>query len=280
MKKGLWSLPFVAVMVIVSCQSPVYQNPPSVSSNKVRFDANGGSGDMPDLTITANDSANLPANTFSRTGYSFTGWNTSADNSGTAYAAGATFTMGAVELTLFAQWTALSSHDVSYDGNDNSGGTVPAGGSYLSGAAVTVRGNTGGLVKTGTTFAGWNTLANGSGTDYAAGATLAMESAPVTLYAQWTSSTGNGLAIVDPPKTTVTLTGQSSFLAQNSSMKVSATASDTTDSCAWYLDGYLIQQGGMSCTVGPSLSLGAHGLVAMAGKGDTLFSASCLFTVQ
>jgi uncharacterized repeat protein (TIGR02543 family) len=280
MKKGLWSLPFIAVMVLVSCQSPVYQDLPTVNSNKVGFNANGGSGNMPDLTITTNDSAVLPANTFARSGYAFDGWNTSADSSGTSYAAGATFTMGAVAVTLYAQWTALSSYDVSYDGNENSGGTVPTASSHLSGASVTVRGNTGGLVKTGYAFAGWNTLADGSGTAFAAGATFTMGSAAVTLHAQWTSASGNGLAVVDPPKATVTLTGQSSFLAQNSIMKVSVSASDSVDSCAWYLDGYLVQQGGASCTVGPTLSIGAHGLVAIVGKGNALFSASCLFTVK
>ena len=32
---------------------------------------------------------------------------------------------------------------------------------YLAGATVTVLGNTGSLVKTGYTFTGWNTAANG-----------------------------------------------------------------------------------------------------------------------
>ena len=43
-----------------------------------------------------------------------------------------------------------------------------------SGATVTVLGNTGSLVKTGYTFAGWNTAANGSGTAYAPAATFTM----------------------------------------------------------------------------------------------------------
>ena len=40
------------------------------------------------------------------------------------------------------------------------------------GATVTVLGNTGSLVKTGYTFTGWNTAANGSGTSYTAGTRL------------------------------------------------------------------------------------------------------------
>ena len=60
-----------------------------------------------------------------------------------------------------------------------------------AGATVTVLGNTGTLVKTGYTFAGWNTAANGSGTSYIAGNTFTMGSSNVTLYAQWTESASN-----------------------------------------------------------------------------------------
>jgi uncharacterized repeat protein (TIGR02543 family) len=79
-----------------------------------------------------------------------------------------------------------SSSTVTYNGNGNTAGTAPAdAGTYASGAAVTVKGNTGNLVRTNYTFAGWNTAANGSGTTYAAGATFSMGSANITLYAIW-----------------------------------------------------------------------------------------------
>ena len=53
---------------------------------------------------------------------------------------------------------------------------------------MTVAGNTGSLVKTGNTFAGWNTAADGSGTAYAPAATFTI-SADTVLYAQWTPVT-------------------------------------------------------------------------------------------
>ena len=88
---------------------------------------------------------------------------------------------------------------VSYNDNTSTGGTVPTDGTaYVSGATVTVLGNTGSLVKTGSTFAGWNTVADGSGTSYAPAATFAIGSGNVTLYAKWTvnnytvSFTSNG----------------------------------------------------------------------------------------
>jgi uncharacterized repeat protein (TIGR02543 family) len=101
------------------------------------------------------------------------------------YAAGATFTMGTANVTLYAQWT-LIAYDVTYNGNGASGGSVPVDGStYAPGATVTVLGNTGGLTRSGYSFVGWNTAANGSGTNYAVGATFTMGAADVTLYARW-----------------------------------------------------------------------------------------------
>ena len=53
----------------------------------VRFDGNGAAAvAMADQTLTYDQAANLTANTFARKGYTFTGWNTKADGTGTAYA--------------------------------------------------------------------------------------------------------------------------------------------------------------------------------------------------
>lgn len=76
-------------------------------------------------------------------------------------------------------------YTVTYDGNGATGGTVPTDiSSYTSGAEVTVL-DKGELKKDDHTFVGWNTQANGSGADYAAGAKLTMGTANVTLYAKW-----------------------------------------------------------------------------------------------
>ena len=120
-----------------------------------------------------------------KAGNTFVGWNTQADGSGTTYASQATFVMGSANITLYARWTALPTYTVTYDGNVNTGGTAPVdANSYLQGQTVTTRG-AGTLVKTGYTFTGWNTKANGSGTAYAAGVTFAMGAANDTLHAQW-----------------------------------------------------------------------------------------------
>jgi uncharacterized repeat protein (TIGR02543 family) len=123
-----------------------------------------------------------------RIGYSFSGWNTQADGSGASYAPGSTFPMGNANVTLYAVWTALPTYTVSYDGNGNTGGSAPVDSTnYLQGATVTVLGNSGVLVKAGSSFVGWNTLANGSGTSYSQGQTFTIGSANVTLHAVWTA---------------------------------------------------------------------------------------------
>lgn len=81
----------------------------------------------------------------------------------------------------------VSTYSVTYDSNGATGGEVPTDSrAYLSGANAIVAGNIGNLEKTGYTFAGWNTAANGSGTTYQPGDFLPISNADVTLYAQWT----------------------------------------------------------------------------------------------
>ena len=70
-------------------------------NKSVTFDANSGSGSM--LAQSGSSSSALTSNSFTRTGYTFSGWNTSADGSGTAYADGASYDFAA-NLTLYAQW--------------------------------------------------------------------------------------------------------------------------------------------------------------------------------
>lgn len=82
----------------------------AVYSVTVTFDANGGSGIMNSLTAASNVSTSLTSNVFTRSGFTFTGWNTAADGTGTAYADAADVTqLAAAEyngqtITLYAQW--------------------------------------------------------------------------------------------------------------------------------------------------------------------------------
>ena len=74
---------------------------------------------------------------------------------------------------------------VAYSRNNATGGTAPVDATnYTDGQTVTVLGNTGNLERTGYTFAGWNTAADGSGTNYTEGDIFPFGGG-VTLYAKW-----------------------------------------------------------------------------------------------
>lgn len=84
------------------------------------------------------------------------------------------------------RWQDTRTYAVIYDGNGNTGGTVPIdNNSYKEGAKVTILGNIGSLTKTGYTFEGWNTVNNGTGTSYSQDDILIIGTSDVTLFAQW-----------------------------------------------------------------------------------------------
>lgn len=77
---------------------------PALAPATITFDANGGSGTAPSAISTYVGVANtIPSNSLTRTGYTFNGWNTASDGSGTAYATGSTITPSG-DVTLYAQW--------------------------------------------------------------------------------------------------------------------------------------------------------------------------------
>ena len=83
-------------------------------------------------------------------------------------------------VTLYAQWT-INSYTVTFDANGGTGSMSNQSANYNGATNLTANAFT----KTGHTFAGWNTAANGSGTSYADQASYPF-TANVTLYAQWT----------------------------------------------------------------------------------------------
>ena len=154
----------------------------------VTFFNNDGTPGSSTQSITAGTLTPLTQSTLTRAGYSFGGWNTTSSGSGTPYSDLQNVNIVSA-LNLYAQWTA-NTYTVTYDTNSSTSGTAPASQSYTTaGTALTIDSNSGTLARTGYTFAGWNTLANGSGTNYAAGATAQTFVANTTLYAKWTANT-------------------------------------------------------------------------------------------
>jgi len=78
----------------------------TINNYSVSYDGNGSDGGTTPTTQNGdyNTSVTAAASTFTRTSYSFTGWNTAANGSGTAVVAGASYTIPAANTTLYAQW--------------------------------------------------------------------------------------------------------------------------------------------------------------------------------
>jgi uncharacterized repeat protein (TIGR02543 family) len=196
-RAGLTSLCIVIALVFVTCTNPLNSEDEGGGSGSesdpetytVSYEANGAtSGTAPDeQTKTEGIDLTLATNTGSlaRTGYTFAGWNTAADGSGDDYAEGAIYTTDA-NLALYAKWTA-NQYTVSYDANGATSGTAPDEQTKNEGVDLTLATNSGNLARTGYTFAGWNTAADGSGDDYAEGAIYATD-ADLTLYAKWAAN--------------------------------------------------------------------------------------------
>ncbi len=160
----------------------------AIPNKTLTFDANDGSGTPATSTQAANVATNLTSNTFTRTGYTFAGWNTAPNGSGTAYADQASYPFAA-NGTLYAQWTAIN-RGITYSSGSHTSGSVPTdSGTYIIGNTVAILGNSGSLARTGYTFAGWTVAADGSGTVLVSGSTLTMGSANITVYAKWTANT-------------------------------------------------------------------------------------------
>lgn len=71
--------------------------------NRVTFNSNGGTGTMAVQDMVNDTATALSANTFTRTGYTFQGWNTKADGTGISYADKASIKLSS-DMTLYAQW--------------------------------------------------------------------------------------------------------------------------------------------------------------------------------
>lgn len=85
-----------------SCSASI--SVPALAPATITFNANSGSGTVPSAISTYVGVANtIPSNSLTRPGYTFNGWNTASDGSGTSYATGSTITPTG-DVTLYAQW--------------------------------------------------------------------------------------------------------------------------------------------------------------------------------
>lgn len=147
-----------------------------IGLNTVQFDGNatGVAGTM--SRQVGNTATALTTNTLTRPGYSFGGWTSAADGTGTAYTDAASYPF-TDSTTLYAKWNPIS-YTVAYDSQKGSSVT---GGAYTIGSAITLPAAP---TRSGFTFAGWFAASTGGtslGTTYSPAGT-----GNITLYAQWT----------------------------------------------------------------------------------------------
>ena len=143
---------------------------------------NKTTGTTPGTTV-GHGTVNLAGNSgnMTRNGYVLTGWNTHANGQGTHYDLSETYNLTG-DVTLYAEWTAIE-YTIIYDGNNNTSGSAP---SHTVGfGSVNLANSHGTLARTGYTFGGWNTQADGLGITHPLGDTYDL-TADVTLYAIWT----------------------------------------------------------------------------------------------
>ena len=190
----------------------------------VTYDVNGGTG-MPakadshdlyqissgvcstgDVYSSGTNVTVAAAGTMEKEGYVLLGWSTDSTRTAedfdtstqTDYALGGTLSNLTEDTTLYAVWQKKA--HILYDLNGGSGTlTDPSGlitigsGQFSTGDIYTVGtdavlSNGTGISYTGYTLTGWNTKADGTGTEYALRATLTNLPGDVTLYAQWSGT--------------------------------------------------------------------------------------------
>ncbi len=148
----------------------------------VTYDANGGSNTPTDSNSPYNDGATvtvLGTGGMTRTGYTFSKWNTQADGSGTDYLPGATFTIRK-NMILYAKWT-INTYTVTFDSQGGSAVAPLTNVSY--GSTISAPADP---TRTGYTFAGWYKDAACTNAWVFATDTVTDN---ITLYAKWTINT-------------------------------------------------------------------------------------------
>ena len=163
------------------CQ--VDSNEDEKATYTVTYNANGGEGEMKPQSAEEGTEITLTANTFTREGYTFSGWNTAADGKGTDYEDKSTIKLTA-ETTLYAKWNPNAYKVMFCDDSGNADDAIIET-TYDTEFALP---ETTALSKTGYNFYGWNTEPDGSGKNFKPGEkvkNLTTEAGTVTLYVCW-----------------------------------------------------------------------------------------------
>ena len=158
------------------------------NSYSIAYDKNGGTGSMPNQSMTYGVEKNLSKNTFTRSGYTFTGWKMNDKDNGTSYndediVKNLTDVDGGT-VTMYAQWI-KNGYVIKYDHNGGTGSMPDQTMQYDIPAKFTKNAFT----RDGYGFTGWRMGNPSSGTEYQDEASVTNltsdNNGSVTMYAQW-----------------------------------------------------------------------------------------------
>lgn len=172
----------------------------------INFDGNGATGgSMSSQTLEYGVAANLKSNQFSKTNYTFVGWNTKADGTGDSYSNNQSVTNLSPGTTLYAQW--CSNYTVAFNGNGATSGSM-SNQSFVYGTAQKLKTNmftktdvvtfdaNGGTCGTSSVsksanFDGWATSSTGAkmyDDEQSVNNLTTTPGATVTLFAHWSQT--------------------------------------------------------------------------------------------
>ena len=151
----------------------------------ITFDANNGSDEIKELSMTYDVEQTLPANEFVNEGYTFVGWNTAADGTGNSYAENQTVKnlLASGNITLYAIWQ-VNEYKVVFNANNGTDNAVEQKLDYNVEASLIA--NT--FTRTGYTFLGWSTTTTGRveyTDEQVVKGLLTENNETLTLYAVW-----------------------------------------------------------------------------------------------
>jgi len=183
-------VPADSILTLKDANITLYARWVPVSQCRIIYDSNSatsGKAPVDEASYAPGELVIARANTGSlgKTGYSFAGWNTKPDGSGTDVPEWGVLIAENKDITLYARWIPVSQYRIIYDGNGATSGNVPyIAVSYKYGEYGVVSWP-GSLSKSDYEFAGWNTKADGTGISYRPGDTITISGADITLYARW-----------------------------------------------------------------------------------------------
>ncbi len=195
----------------------------------VEFNANTGSGSMSNMSFTYDVSKNLTANAFTKTGYTFSGWNTQDNGKGKSYSDGQSVSNLTTEnggtVTLYAQWTA-NTYYVAFNGNGNTSGSMSnqtfkydaaqnlTSNAYIKKDVITFDANGGSCgtasISKDASFIGWANSANEDkfyDNQQSVSNLTSTHNQTITLYAKW--SQAQTITLPSATKTNCVLAGWS-----------------------------------------------------------------------